>query len=350
MNKKLLLADGTEFYGQAFGAMEDAFGQVIFVTSMTGYQELLTDPALLGYLVVMTYPLIGNYGINRDDYEALQPYLSGFIVREHAKDPCNFRMNKNLEDYLKKMKVPGLFGVDTRQLTRHIRQHGSMKAAILEAEVCKKEGLARIDEYCYENNPLALTSTKNIYQIPASGKRVVLIDYGTKSSIIRSFSDRGYHLTVVPYDTSAADVLELNPDAVVLAGGAGDPNHFTGAIENVKEMMGKVPLFGISMGQYLLALAAGAKVVPMKYGHHGSAPVKELASGKILMTAQNHHYSVCADSLTGTGLEITHISVNDHNVQGIRHTKAKALAVQFQPESSADGATVFTAFQQMLAD
>lgn len=347
MNKKLLLEDGTQFYGQSFGSMEDTFGEVIFVTSMTGYQELLTDPALHGYIVVMTYPLIGNYGINRDDYEALQPYLNGFVVREYAKDPCNFRMNKNLEEYLKKMKVPGLFGIDTRKLTRHIREKGTMRAGIMDAEVDINEGINRIKAYDYSKNPLADTSTKNIYQIPAGKKRVVLIDYGTKSSIIRSLSDREYHLTVVPYNTSATDVLELNPDIVVLAGGSGNPNDFPEEVEKVKEILGKVSVFGISVGQYLLAMACGAKVSKMKVGHHGDAPVRDLKTGKTWTTFQNHHYCVDKDSLAGTGLEITHVSVNDHSIQGLRHQKYKAFSVQFQPEASSNGAFIFEQLEQL---
>lgn len=350
MNKKLLLEDGTEFLGECFGTCEDAFGEVLFITSMTGYQEVLTDPALFGKIVVMSYPLIGNYGINRDDYEALQPHLSGFVVREYAKDPSNFRMNKNLEDYLKKMKVPGLFGIDTRKLTRHIREHGNMKAAILDSEVCKSEGLARIAEHNFDTKAMEATSTKNIYQIPANGKRVVLVDYGTKSSIIRNFSDMGYHVTVVPFDTDAGDILDFNPDAVVLAGGPGNPKDYPEQIKAVQELIRKVPVFGISMGHYLIALACGADIKKLKFGHHSNAPVKDLESGKILMTAQNHDYTVHEGTLAGTDLEVIYLSVNDSTIQGLRHSKQKVFSVQFQPEGTKDGHIAFEQFQRLLAD
>lgn len=347
MNKKLLLEDGSEFYGQSFGHMEDAFGQVVFVTSMTGYQELLTDPSLVDKIVVMTYPLIGNYGINRDDYEALQPYLSGLVVRDYAKDPCNFRMNKNLSDYLKKMKVSGLFGLDTRRLTRHIRDHGTMGGAIIDGDICPSEGLARLADYRYEENPLAKISTQNIYQIPASGRRAVLIDYGTKASIVRNLSERGYHLTLVPYFTGVSDILDLNPDVVILAGGSGNPNDFSDQVQKVKDLLGRVPIFGISMGQYLLALASGAQVDKLKFGHYGQEAVRDLATGKILTTYRSHHYSVNPASLAGTDLEMTYQSVNNQTVQGIRHKKYPAFAVQFQPEGSVDGPIIFDQLSQL---
>lgn len=353
MNKKLLLEDGTEFYGEAFGSTEDAYGEVIFVTSMTGYQELLTDPTMYGNIVVMSYPLIGNYGINRDDYEALQPYLHGFVVREYCKDPSNFRMNKNLDDYMKKMKVPGLYGIDTRKLTRHIRENGNMRGAILDAEVCKEEGLARIAEQKESSCPIMESSTKNIYQIPASGKRVVLVDYGTKASIIRSLSDLGYHLTVVPYNTTAEDILELNPDGLVLAGGPGNPEKYPELVKTIKAVLGKVPVFGIGFGQYLLAMACGAGVKKLKFGHHGSGPIRDLATGKIVSVHLNHSYGVHAGTLAGTDLESTFMSVNDDTIQGLRHTKYPAFSVQFQLEGAPggkDGFFVFDLFKKMLED
>lgn len=351
MNKKIVLQDGTEFIGKAFGALDDAYGEVVFVTSMTGYQELLTTPTLLGKIVVMTYPLIGNYGINRDDYEALQPFVHGFVVREYAKDPSNFRMNKSLEDYLKKMKIPGLYGIDTRKLSRHIRENGNMKAIIVDAEVCRDEALARLKEQKEMESLIKKCSTQNIYQIPASGKRVVLLDCGTKASIVRSFSDLGYHLTVVPSDTDASDILDLNPDAVIFAGGPEALEEYPQLVKTVKEILGKVAFFGIGSGQHLLALACGADIKKLKFGHHGSMPIRNLQTGKILAVTVNQSYTVHHGTLAGTQLEPTFVSVNDETIQGLRHTKYPAFSVQFQPEGAPggkDGFFAFELFQQML--
>lgn len=351
MNKKIILSDGTEFVGKAFGCMQDTCGEVIFVTSMTGYQELLTTPTLLGKIVVMTYPLIGNYGINRDDYEALQPYVHGFVVREYAKDPSNFRMNKSLEDYLKKMQVTGLYGIDTRKLAGHIRENGSMKAIIVDADISKEQALAKLQEQPKPESLLKKCSTQNIYQIPASGKRVVLLDCGTKASIVRSLSDLGYHLTVVPYNTDAADILDLNPDAVVIAGGPEVLEEYPELVQTVKEVLGKVVLFGIGSGQHLLALACGADIKKLKFGHYGSMPIRRLPSGKIISVSATHSYTVHHGTLAGTDLEPIAVSVNDDTIQGLRHKKYPAFSVQFQPEGAPggkDGFFAFEMFRQML--
>ena len=352
MNKKLLLEDGTEFYGKAFGSQEDAFGEVVFTTAMTGYQELLTDPSFLGQILTMTTPMIGNYGINKDDYEAMKPSLSAFIVKEYALDPSNFRMNKNLDDYLVKMKVPGLYGIDTRKLTRYIREKGAVKGCIIPAEVSREEGLQRIKDYDFFTNHMERASTKSSYVMPSSGKRVVLMDFGMKGSILKELNRLGFHVTVVPYDTDAEVILEMNPDGIMLSNGPGNPEDAIKPIETIKKLIGKVPLFGICMGHQLLALASGAKTRKMKFGHRGgNNPVKELATGKILITSQNHGYEVDGDSLEGTDLVISYISVNDDSVEGLKHTKEKAFSVQFHPESSpgpSDARVIFNEFAKLM--
>lgn len=352
MNKKLLLEDGTEFYGKAFGSKEDAFGEVVFTTAMTGYQELLTDPSFLGQILTMTTPMIGNYGLNRDDYEAMKPHLSAFIVKEYAEDPSNFRMNKNLNDYLVKMKVPGLYGIDTRKLTRHIREKGAVKGCIISAEVSKEEGLQRIKDYDFFTNHMERASTKSSYVMPSSGKRVVLMDFGMKGSILKELNRLGFHVTVVPYDTDAEVILEMNPDGIMLSNGPGNPEDAVKPIETIKKLIGKVPLFGICMGHQLLALASGAKTRKMKFGHRGgNNPVRELETGKILITSQNHGYEVDGDSLEGTDLFISYVSVNDGSVEGLKHKTEKAFSVQFHPESSpgpSDARVIFNEFAKLM--
>lgn len=352
MNKKLLLEDGTEFYGKAFGSKEDAFGEVVFTTAMTGYQELLTDPSFLGQILTMTTPMIGNYGLNRDDYEAMKPHLSAFIVKEYAADPSNFRMNKNLNDYLVKMKVPGLYGIDTRKLTRHIREKGAVKGCIISAEVPKEEGLQRIKDYDFFTNHMERASTTSSYVMPSSGKRVVLMDFGMKGSILKELNRLGFHVTVVPYDTDAEVILEMNPDGIMLSNGPGNPEDAIKPIETIKKLIGKVPLFGICMGHQLLALASGAKTRKMKFGHRGgNNPVRELETGKILITSQNHGYEVDGDSLEGTDLSISYVSVNDGSVEGLKHKTEKAFSVQFHPESSpgpSDARVIFNEFAKLM--
>lgn len=352
MDKKLLLEDGTEFYGKAFGSMEDAFGEVVFTTAMTGYQELLTDPSFLGQILTMTTPMIGNYGINKDDYEAMRPHLSAFIVKEYAADPSNFRMNKNLDDYLVKMNVPGLYGIDTRKLTRHIREKGAVKGCIIPAEVSKDEGLQRIKDYDFFTNHMERASTQSSYAMPSSGKRVVLMDFGMKGSILKELNRLGFHVTVVPYDTDAETILEMNPDGIMLSNGPGNPEDAVKPIETIKKLIGTVPLFGICMGHQLLALASGAKTRKMKFGHRGgNNPVRELETGKILITSQNHGYEVDGDSLEGTDLMVSYVSVNDGSVEGLRHTKEKAFSVQFHPESSpgpSDARVIFSEFAKLM--
>jgi len=352
LNKKLVLSDGSEFYGKAFGYKEDVYGEVVFTTSMSGYQELLTDPSLLGQMLVMTYPMVGNYGINRDDYESMKPYLSALIVKEHCDAPSNFRSEKTLEAYMDKYRLPGLFGVDTRQLTRHIREKGALKGAILPAEMPLKECLEKIENYPFFTNHVERASTKNAYEVPGGGKRVILMDFGLKMSILKSLLQAGYHVSVVPQDTSAEAILEQNPDGVLLSNGPGNPEDAEAPIETVKALLGKVPIFGICMGHQLLALAAGAGTRKMKFGHRGgNNAVRDLRTGKILITSQNHGYEVDKTSLEGTELSIIYECVNDDSIEGLELPTKKAFSVQFHPESSPgprDAKVLFEEFDRLM--
>ena len=354
MNKKLLLEDGTEFYGKALGSKEDAFGEVVFTTAMTGYQELLTDPSFLGQILTMTTPMIGNYGLNRDDYEAMKPHLSAFIVKEYAADPSNFRMNKNLNDYLVKMKVPGLYGIDTRKLTRHIREKGAVKGCIISAEVSKEEGLQRIKDYDFFTNHMERASTKSSYVMPSSGKRVVLMDFGMKGSILKELNRLGFHVTVVPFDTDAEVILEMNPDGIMLSNGPGNPEDAIKPIETIKKLIGKVPLFGICMGHQMVALAYGARTFKMKFGHRGgNHPVKNLSTGKIEITSQNHSYAVDVDSLAGTGLELTHVNLLDGTAEGVECVGDAVFSMQYHPESASgpqDSGYLFRKFTKIMEE
>lgn len=352
MIKKLLLEDGTAFIGEAFGSLQDVYGEVVFTTAMSGYQELLTDPSFSGQILTMTYPLMGNYGINRDDYEAMGPYLSALIVREHCPEPSNFRMNRTLEAYLTKYGIPGLAGIDTRRLTRHIREKGAVKGAILPAEVSTEEGLLRIKNHPWRTDAIAQASTKNPYVMPASGKRVVLMDFGMKGSILKALNKAGYHVTVVPHDTDAQTILEYQPDGVLLSNGPGDPMDAVKPLETIRQLLGQVPLFGICMGHQLLALAGGARTRKMKFGHRGAnQAVKDLRSGRVLITSQNHGYEVEEASLAGTGLEVTFRCVNDGSVEGLALPALQAFSVQFHPESAPgphDAQRIFEEFAQLM--
>lgn len=351
MTARLLLEDGTLFTGTSFGADGKSIGEVVFNTSMTGYQEILTDPSYCGQIVTMTYPLIGNYGISRDDNESLRPYAHGLLVREYAEYASNWRNELSLGTFLKEYGLIGIAGIDTRMLTRKIRLHGTMKGVITTGD----EPLEELKEFLSSpmmRDQVARVSTKSIHIAPNFGKRVVLVDFGAKHNIVRELVERNCEVITVPYNTSAEEIMRFRPDGVMLSNGPGNPKDVPEGIRTIQKLMGKVPLFGICMGHQLVALAAGADTEKMKFGHRGgNHPVKELATGRTVITAQNHGYAVTSDSVKNTELEITHIALNDGTVEGLQHKTLPIFTVQYHPESAPgplDSGYLFDRFLEIM--
>ncbi|MFS0861421.1 carbamoyl phosphate synthase small subunit [Fredinandcohnia sp. 179-A 10B2 NHS] len=354
MKRQLILEDGTVFVGEGFGSTVDTIGEVVFNTGMTGYQEILSDPSYCGQIVTLTYPMIGNYGVNRDDFESIHPAISGLIVKEVCEYPSNFRSQYSLNDYLKAKNIPGLSGIDTRKLTRIIRSFGTLRGAICSLEVNVDEVVNQLKTNTLPIDQVKQVSTKSSYPSPGRGKRVVLVDFGMKHGILRELNNRDCDVIVVPYNITAEEVLQLNPDGVMLSNGPGDPKDVSEAIEMIKEILGQVPVFGICLGHQLFALACGADTKKMKFGHRGSNhPVMDLKTGKVAITSQNHGYTVDENSLAHTKLDVTHIALNDGTVEGLRHLEYPAFTVQYHPEASPgpeDANNLFTSFLQMIQD
>jgi carbamoyl-phosphate synthase small subunit len=350
MKRQLILEDGTVFVGEGFGSTDQTIGEVVFNTGMTGYQEILSDPSYCGQIVTLTYPLIGNYGINRDDFESIIPAISGFIVKEICDIPSNWRSQFTLDEYFKAKNIPGLSGIDTRKLTRIIRQYGALKGAFCSLDVNVDEVIQKLKNETLSTNQVQQVSTTNPYPSPGRGDRVVLVDFGMKHGILRELNERNCDVVVVPYNTTAKEILQLNPDGIMLTNGPGDPKDVPEAIEMIREILGKVPLFGICLGHQLFALASGANTEKMKFGHRGSNhPVKHLATGKVAITAQNHGYTVEEASLLNTRLEVTHIALNDGTVEGLRHLDHPAFTVQYHPEASPGPEDANGLFDEFLA-
>nr|WP_106784082.1 carbamoyl phosphate synthase small subunit [Lysinibacillus timonensis] len=335
--RMLILEDGTVFNGIAFGSDRASQGEVVFTTGMTGYQETLSDPSFYGQIVTFTYPLIGNYGINRDDFESINPAIRGMVCRELAKQPSNFRSDISLNDYLTSKDIPGIEGIDTRKLTRIIRSKGAVRAILTEAdaEVDIDGIVSHLQSTPHLTNHVREVSPKAAYPSPGRGKRVVLMDFGMKHGILRELNKRDCDVLVVPYNTSAEQILAWHPDGIMLSNGPGDPADVTEGIETIRNLIGKVPIFGICLGHQLFALASGAKSFKLPFGHRGANhPVKDLRTGRTELTSQNHGYAIDAESLIGTDLEVTHVALNDGTVEGLRHTKYPVFTVQYHPEAS----------------
>ncbi|WP_243289944.1 carbamoyl phosphate synthase small subunit [Bacillus sp. FJAT-47783] len=352
MKRLLVLENGEFFVGEAFGSEIDIIGEVVFTTGMTGYQETLSDPSYCGQIVTFTYPLIGNYGINRDDFESINPSIHGMIVKEACVEPSNFRNEMTLDEFLKVKDIPGISGVDTRKLTKIIRQYGTLKGAICSIDEQPNEVVERLKHTELMRDQVAKVSTKTPYPSPGRGHRVVLVDFGMKHGILRELNQRDCDVVVVPHNFTAEDIMLLNPDGVMLSNGPGDPKDVPEAIEMIRQLLGRVPIFGICLGHQLFALASGAETEKMKFGHRGSNhPVKELATNKVSITSQNHSYTVNPDSLTNTDIEVTHVALNDGTVEGLRHKKYPAFTVQYHPEASPgpeDANGLFDQFMNMM--
>ncbi|MBU0630530.1 MAG: glutamine-hydrolyzing carbamoyl-phosphate synthase small subunit [Candidatus Margulisbacteria bacterium] len=351
MKAILALEDGTIFAGRSFGAVGERCGEVVFNTSLTGYQEILTDPSYKGQIVCMTYPLIGNYGINEEDLESAIPHCEGFVVRENSQIASNFRSTGKLDDYLKKHGIIGIEGIDTRMLTRRLRLQGSLKGIISTTEndtqaLVKKakesSGVEGVDlvkvvtckkPYVWNETSYAKMSNDQCQMTNECKYHIVAYDFGIKFNILRNFQRLGCRITVVPATTPAAEVLAMNPDGIFLSNGPADPAAVTYAIENIKQLIGKKPIFGICLGHQLIGLAMGAKTYKLKFGHHGgNQPTMDLNTRKVDITSQNHGFAVDPKTFTKE-MEVTHINLNDETVEGFRHTKLPVFSVQYHPEA-----------------
>ncbi len=374
----LLLEDGREFEGFSFGFLGESIGEVVFNTSLSGYQEILTDPSYKGQMVAMTYPEIGNYGTNAEDVEASRLFLEGFIVRNYNPVPSNFRSQWTLHEYLQKNKIVGIEGIDTRALTRHLRDQGSKMGIISTCLTAgrpkdfeKKSLLKKLKAapsligrdlakevtcqkpYQWKEGLWSLSPSPQPSPARGEGARynVIAYDFGIKQNILRNLVSAGCDVTVVPASTSARDVLAQKPDGVFLSNGPGDPEPVTYAIEAIRQMLGQVPIFGICLGHQLLSLALGGKTYKLKFGHHGgNQPVMDLTTGKVEITAQNHNFAVDTDSLKGIA-ELTHINLNDKTVEGLQLKGQPVFSVQYHPEASPgphDSHYLFKRFVEMM--
>lgn len=336
-NRKIILENGQEYYGYAFGAAGDKVLEIVFNTSMVGYQEILSDSSYTDQAVVMTYPLIGNYGMAEDDYESAQPGIGALIVREYNDEPSNFRSVATLDSVMKKYGIAGIQGVDTRRLNRAIRDFGSCRALVTKAAMPLEEGLRIVKESQLPADAVSRVSCKSLWVSHAEQERfhVVAIDCGMKQNIVRSLNRRGCKVIVVPWNTSAEEIKALHPDGIFISNGPGDPTDVPQTIETIRQLLGTVPLFGICLGHQIISLAYGAKTYKLKFGHRGSNhPVKNLDTGKIEITSQNHSYAVDKNSLARTPLAITHVNLLDHTIEGVICEKDRVFSVQYHPESA----------------
>ena len=353
-NRKIVLEDGSEYKGYGFGDTCDKVCEIVFNTSMVGYQEIISDPSYTYQAVVMTYPLIGNYGICEDDFETEIPSIGALIVREYNDEPSNFRSVESLSETMKRYKIPGIYGVDTRQIARSIRDLGSRKVLITGIETSENDALEILKRTEIPKDAVSTVSPKDIllYPVPDPKYHVVCIDCGMKKNILRSLNEIGISVTVVPYNTSAEIIEGLKPDGVFISNGPGDPQDVPDTIETIKQLIGKYPMFGICLGHQIISLAYGAKTYKLKFGHRGgNHSVKNLKTNKIEITSQNHSYAVDADSICGSGLEITHINLLDNTVEGVECKKDKVFSVQYHPESAPgpqDSTYLFDQFVKLM--
>jgi carbamoyl-phosphate synthase small subunit len=351
-NRKLVLENGMSFEGVGFGALVDKVGEVVFTTAMTGYQESLTDPSYHQQILVFSFPLIGNYGVNPFDFESLRPSVAGVIVGEHCDQPSHFQQSGSVDDYLKTQSIPALSGIDTRALVRVLRSAGTLRGVICDIADDVNAVVVKLKQAELKNH-VREVSTVHPYAVPSSGYRVVVVDYGMKKSILQALNQRHCNIVVVPYNTSYEAIMALEPEGVMLTNGPGDPSSLPESIAVVKELIGQVPLFGICLGHQLFALANGARTYKMPFGHRGANhPVKDLMTNRLHITSQNHGYAVDEASLVGLNLQVTHRALNDDSIEGLAHTIHPAFSVQYHPESSPgpdDNDYLFDRFVDLIA-
>ncbi|MBR0112669.1 MAG: glutamine-hydrolyzing carbamoyl-phosphate synthase small subunit [Clostridia bacterium] len=353
-NKKLVFEDGTVFYGYSFGSETEKILEIVFNTSPVGYQEILSDPSYTDQAVCMTYPLIGNYGMAADDYETDVPTIGALIVREYNDIPSNFRSEHTLGEIMKKYDIAGISGVDTRAITRIIRDKGSSKVLLTAADTPESECAAKLAGIPLPHDSVSRVSHKGFREFPADNHRlhIVAFDCGIKQNIIRSLNSLGCSVTSVPWNTGFDEVKTMNPDGVFLSNGPGDPEDVAELIQTVKKIAGNYPVFGICLGHQILSLAYGARTYKLKFGHRGgNHPVKNIITGRTEITSQNHSYAVNPDSVAGTPLTVTHINLLDNTVEGVMCESDRVFGVQYHPESAPgpqDSGYLFDCFINMI--
>jgi len=357
MKAVLVLEDGTVIEGKGFGAEGKALGEIVFATGMTGYVESLTDPSYAGQILMFTYPLIGNYGVSEEDYESDGIKAEGVVVREACFRPSNWRSQKDINEFLLEFGIPGIYGVDTRALTKKIRVHGTMKAVLrtydgeVDIEALKRE--AREQKSISELKLVKRVAADEVERIePGDGRyEVALVDCGVKRSIINNLLSRGMNVTIFPFDAPAEEILSRRPDAVLISNGPGDPAAVEETIAEARKLIGKVVLYGICLGHQIIALALGAKTYKLKFGHRGlNQPVKDLETGRVFISTQNHGFAVAEEGLERTGLEVTHINLNDNTIEGLKHRELPIRTVQYHPEAGPGPHDTYFFFDFLIKD